>query len=157
VRRGRCQPRDTVPPTPVRITRRALEGGPNAPSNPLLVTLQDQTVTSGRWKAPPPSLSALCGHPCHCCATPCTATTTPTLLGTRGQAAATPATAPRTERRQRLLRARLKASRSTTTPPPSKSPLFKHRARHDTVTGARFARMVVSSTTLYAIPPHVAK
>jgi hypothetical protein len=31
VRRGQCQPRDTVPPTFVRLTRRALEGG--GPSN----------------------------------------------------------------------------------------------------------------------------
>jgi hypothetical protein len=28
VRQGQCQPRDTVPPTPVWLTRRALEGGP---------------------------------------------------------------------------------------------------------------------------------
>jgi hypothetical protein len=27
MRQGRCQLRDTVPPTPVRLTRRALEGG----------------------------------------------------------------------------------------------------------------------------------
>jgi hypothetical protein len=27
VRRGRCQPRDAAPPTPVQLTRRALEGG----------------------------------------------------------------------------------------------------------------------------------
>jgi hypothetical protein len=33
VRQGRCQLRDTVPPTPVRLTRRTLEGGPVAPSN----------------------------------------------------------------------------------------------------------------------------
>jgi hypothetical protein len=84
--------------------------------------------------APSPSLSVLCSHPRPCCATPRTATTTPTLLSMRGRDAATPTTAPRTERRQRLLRVRLKAPRSTTTPPPSKSPLFKHRARHDVVT-----------------------
>jgi hypothetical protein len=35
--------------------------------------------------------------------------------------------------------------------------MFKHRMRHDAVVGARFARMVVNSTALYAIPPHVAK
>jgi hypothetical protein len=40
VRRGRCQPRDAAPPTPVRLTRRALEGGPAAPSICFLVTLQ---------------------------------------------------------------------------------------------------------------------
>jgi hypothetical protein len=48
VRRGWCQLRDTVPPTLVRLTRRALEGGPVAPSSPPLITLQGQTVTSGR-------------------------------------------------------------------------------------------------------------
>jgi hypothetical protein len=41
VRRGRCQSRDAAPPTPVRLTRRALEGGPAAPSTCFLVTLQD--------------------------------------------------------------------------------------------------------------------
>jgi hypothetical protein len=40
VRRGRCQPRDATPPTPVRLTRRALEGGPAAPSTCFPVTLQ---------------------------------------------------------------------------------------------------------------------
>jgi hypothetical protein len=40
VRRGRCQSRDAAPPTPVRLTRRALEGGPAAPSTRFLVTLQ---------------------------------------------------------------------------------------------------------------------
>jgi hypothetical protein len=56
VRRGRCQLRDTMPPTPVRLTRRTLEGGPVAPSNPPFVTLQGQTVTSGRRER----------HPCRC-------------------------------------------------------------------------------------------
>jgi hypothetical protein len=40
VRRGRCQYRDAAPPTPVRLTRRALEGGPAAPSICFPVTLQ---------------------------------------------------------------------------------------------------------------------
>jgi hypothetical protein len=40
VRRGRCQSRDAAPPTPVRLTRRALEGGPAAPSTCFLVILQ---------------------------------------------------------------------------------------------------------------------
>jgi hypothetical protein len=54
VQQGRCQLRDIVPPTLVRLTRRALEGGPVAPSNPLLVTPQGQTVTSGRRERHPP-------------------------------------------------------------------------------------------------------
>jgi hypothetical protein len=40
VRRGRRQSRDAAPPTLVRLTRRALEGGPAAPSICFLVTLQ---------------------------------------------------------------------------------------------------------------------
>jgi hypothetical protein len=56
VRRGQCQLRDTVPPTLVRLTRHALEGGPATPSSPLLVTPQGQTVTSGRRER----------HPRHC-------------------------------------------------------------------------------------------
>jgi hypothetical protein len=84
VRRGRCQPRDTVPPTSVRLTHRALEGGPAEPSNAFPVTTQDYAVTSGRRERSSPSLSALCGHPCHCIATPGTATTSPMLLERTG-------------------------------------------------------------------------
>jgi hypothetical protein len=40
VRRGRRQSRDAAPPAPVRLTHRALEGGPAAPSTCFLVTLQ---------------------------------------------------------------------------------------------------------------------
>jgi hypothetical protein len=65
VRRGRCQLRDTVPPTLVRLTRHALEGGSDAPSSPPLVTLQGQTVTSGRRER----------HPRHC--QPCAAIPAP--------------------------------------------------------------------------------
>jgi hypothetical protein len=39
-RRGQRQSRDAAPPAPVRLTRRALEGGPAAPSTCFLVTLQ---------------------------------------------------------------------------------------------------------------------
>jgi hypothetical protein len=56
VQYGQCQPRGTVLPTPVRLTRRALGGGPAAPSNPSLVNLQGQTMTSGRREH----------HPRHC-------------------------------------------------------------------------------------------
>jgi hypothetical protein len=86
VRRGRCQLRDTVPPTLVRLTRRALEGGPAEPSNTPSVTTQGYVVTSGRRERSSPSLSTLCGHPYHCSATPGTVTTSPMLLeytGTR--------------------------------------------------------------------------
>jgi hypothetical protein len=147
VRYGQCQPRGTVLPTPIRLTRRALEGGLAAPSNPSLVNLQGQTMTSGRRER----------HPRPCSATPGTATTTPALLSTRGRDAATPATVPRTDRRQQLPRARLKAPRPTTTPSPSKPPLFKYETRHDDKTGARAARTAANFPALHAIPPHVAK
>jgi hypothetical protein len=71
VRYGQCQPRGTVLPTPVRLTRRTLEGGPAAPSNPSLMNLQGQTVTSGRRNAiaasvgpvrPPPYPQHHAGH-----------------------------------------------------------------------------------------------
>jgi hypothetical protein len=107
--------------------------------------------------APSPPLLVLCGRPRACSATPGTATTTPALLGTRGRDAATPATVPRTDHHQRLPRARLKMPRPTTTPSPSKPPLFEYRTRHDDKTGARTARMAANSAALHAIPPHVAK
>jgi hypothetical protein len=42
-----------MPPNLVRLTRHAFEGGPAAPSSPPLVTLQGQTVTSGRRERHP--------------------------------------------------------------------------------------------------------
>jgi hypothetical protein len=92
MRHGQCQLRGTVPPTPVRLTRRALEGGPATPSNPSLMNLQGQTMTSGRRDTilatvgpvrPPPCLQHRAGrcynnfsavghagtgrrHACHC-------------------------------------------------------------------------------------------
>jgi hypothetical protein len=71
VRHGQCQLRGTAPPTPVRLTRRALEGGPATPSNHFLVNLQGQAMTLGRRDAipvtvdpvrPPPCLQHLAGH-----------------------------------------------------------------------------------------------
>jgi hypothetical protein len=53
VRHGQCQLRGTAPPTPVRLTRRALEGGPTTPLNRFLVNLQGQIMTLGRWDAIP--------------------------------------------------------------------------------------------------------
>jgi hypothetical protein len=118
-----------------------------APSNPSLMKLQGQTMTSGRRER----------HPCPCSATPGTATTTPALLSTRGRDAATPATVPHTDHRQWLLRAHLRTPQPTTTPPPSKPPLFKYGTRHDDKTGARAARTAANSPALHAIPPPVAK
>jgi hypothetical protein len=82
VRHGQCQLRDTAPPTPVWLMRRTLEGGPAAPSNPSLMNLQGQTMTSGRQERHPRPCSATSGcynnsgavehagtgrhHACHC-------------------------------------------------------------------------------------------
>jgi hypothetical protein len=73
-----------MPPTPVRLTRRALQGELAKPSNAFPVTTQGYAMTSGRRERSSPSLSALCGHPRHCSATPGTATTCPTLLERTG-------------------------------------------------------------------------
>jgi hypothetical protein len=146
-----------VLPTPVRLTCCALEGGLAAPSNPPLVNLLGQTVTSGLRERHPHHCPSCAGHPRPCSATPGTAPTTPALLSPRGRDAATPATVPRTDRRQRLPRARLKTPQPTTMPSPSKPPLFKYGTHHDDKTGARTARTTASSPALYAIPPHVAK
>jgi hypothetical protein len=71
VRHGRCQPRDAAPPTPVRLTCRALEGGPATSSKCFPVILQDQVMTLGRWGAipatvncrrPPPCVQRYAGH-----------------------------------------------------------------------------------------------
>jgi hypothetical protein len=107
--------------------------------------------------APSLPLLVLCGRPRACNAMPGTATTTPALLGTRGRDTATPATVPRTDHRQRLPRARLKTPQPTTTPSPSKPPLFEYRTRHDDKTGSRTAGTAANSAALHAIPPHVAK
>jgi hypothetical protein len=63
VRRGRCEHRDTMPPTSVRLTHRALEGVPAAPSSPLFAALQGQTVTSGRREHHPRRCQSCAGHP----------------------------------------------------------------------------------------------
>jgi hypothetical protein len=71
VRHGQCQLRGTVPPTPVRLMRSALERGSATPSNHFLVNLQGQAMTLGRRDAipvtvdpvrPPPCLQHHAGH-----------------------------------------------------------------------------------------------
>jgi hypothetical protein len=64
VRHGQCQLRGTAPPTPVRLTRRALEGGPATPSNHFLVNLQGQTMTLGRRNAIPATVGPVRPPPC---------------------------------------------------------------------------------------------
>jgi hypothetical protein len=156
VRHDQCQPHGTVPPTPVRLTRRALEGaGCTLELFPRESAGSDHDVRPAG--APSPPLLVLCGRPRPCSATPGTATTTLALLNTRGRDAATPDTVPRTDHRQRPPRARLKTPQPTTTPSPSKLPLFKYGTRHDDKTRARTARTTANSTGMHAIPPHVAK
>jgi hypothetical protein len=84
VRQGRRQLCDTVSPTPVRLTRRALEGGPAAPSNIFYLLIQGHTVTSGQRDRSSPSLSILCGHPRQCSTMPDAVRDIPTLLGRTG-------------------------------------------------------------------------
>jgi hypothetical protein len=101
MRQGRCQLCDTVPPTPVRLTRRALEGGLVAPSSVFSVLTQGHAVTSGRRDRSSPSLSTLSGHPRHYCTTPDTVAASRRCWGARGQDVATTTTVPRTGPRQR--------------------------------------------------------
>jgi hypothetical protein len=101
VRQGRCQLLDIMPPTPVRLTCRALEGGPAAPSIIFHVLMQDHAVTSGRWDRTSPLLSTLCDRPRHCCTTPDTVTTSQRCWDARGRDITTIATVPRTDPHQR--------------------------------------------------------
>jgi hypothetical protein len=144
-----------VPPTSVRLTRRALEGGPAEPSNVFPVTTQGYDVTSGRRERPSPSLSIPCGYPRHCSATPRTATTSPTLLErTRtGHRHNHHCTGPRG--RPPRAGSRTTVGQPTAAPPPLKPLLYEHRTHHDATTGTRFARTVVNSMALLAMPPHV--
>jgi hypothetical protein len=64
MRHGQCQLRGTAPPTPVRLTHRALEGGPATPSNHFLVNLQGQIMTLGRWDAIPATVGPVRPPPC---------------------------------------------------------------------------------------------
>jgi hypothetical protein len=64
VRHGQCQLRGTVPPTPVRLARRALKGGPATPSSHFLVNLQGQIMTLGRRDAIPATVGPVRPPPC---------------------------------------------------------------------------------------------
>jgi hypothetical protein len=159
VRQGRCQLRDTVSPTPVRLTRRALEGGAGSILEYLLCAYTGPrcdvrpagsvipvTVSPVRPSPPLPHHAGHCGN-------------TPALLGrtgtrhrhnghcaTYGPSSTAPSNRPTTV-----------AGQPTATPPPSKPPLYEHRTHHDASTGAGFARTSVGSAALFAIPLHVEK
>jgi hypothetical protein len=156
VRHGRCQPCDAALPTPVRLTCRALEGGPATPSKCFPVVLQGQVVTLGRRDAIPATVNCRrtppriqphaghCGnssgtvrhagtgrrHACHCTS--------------YGSSSATPSRPPGT-------------SRPTTAPLPSKIPLFGYKIRHDGKIAARTIKAAAHSTARRTILPHVAE
>jgi hypothetical protein len=157
VRQGQCQLRDTVPPTPVRLTRRSLEGGPVTPSNIFYVLMQDHAVTSGRWDRSSPSLSALCGHPRHCRTTPDAVATPRRCWDIWGQDITTTATVARTGFPSTAPSnwPTTAAGRPTTAPQPSKPLLYEHRTHHDASTGAGFARTDVGSVALFDILVHI--
>jgi hypothetical protein len=146
-----------VPPTFVRITRRALKGWPTEPSNAFSVTTQGYVVTSGRRERP--------SRRCQSCAAIPVAVAPRRVLqrhprccwSARGQDVAIPAAVPRTGPLGQPPQAgpRTTAGEPTATPPPSKLLLFGHRTRHDATTGTRFARTDVNSLALLAMPPHV--
>jgi hypothetical protein len=154
--RGRCQPRDAAPPTPVRLTCRALEGGPATPSKCFPVTLQGQVKMLGRRGAipatfncrqPPPRVqphAEHCGnsssavrrartgrhHACHCVP--------------YGSSSATPSSPPEG----------ITANHCAL---PSKPPLFGYKIRHDGEIAARTVKAAAYSTVRRTILPHVAK
>jgi hypothetical protein len=75
------------------------------------------------------------------------------------QDVAAPATVRPTASRQSHPRVsvRTTTTREAPTPPPSKPLLGGYRARHDAPPEARFARMVIHSIALSAMPSHVAR
>jgi hypothetical protein len=84
VRHGRCQSCDTVMPTLVQLTRRALKRGrqnPRRGTGVYSALAQDYAVTSGQRDRSPPSPSVLCGHPRHHNTIPGTASPSPMLWG----------------------------------------------------------------------------
>jgi hypothetical protein len=96
-------------------------------------------------RPPPPSQH----HPGHCI-------TTPYTVGIRGDK--TPPRRLLCARRPPVSRTLESNVRMTTPrPPPSKTVLGGHRARHDALQEARLARTTVHSIVLCAIPPRVAR
>jgi hypothetical protein len=161
VRHGQRQSCGTVPPTPVRPTRRTLKRGRRSPRREdgrlrhahtglrrdVGLTGPVTSVAIGPVRPSPPSPTpsrALHHQPRHC-------------GGTGRQDAATPAAvrpaASRQPHPQTYVWATTKWEIPTT--PPSKPLLDGYRARHDAPPYARFARMAAYSTTLYTMPLHV--
>jgi hypothetical protein len=70
---------------------------------------------------------------------------------------ATPATVPRTDRRQQPPQARLGTPRSTAAPLLSKPPLFGYKIRHDDQIVAGTIKAAAYSAALHTMLPHVAE
>jgi hypothetical protein len=159
VRHDQQQPRGTVPPTPVRLTRCTLEKGRRSPRRGDERLLHARTglhrdvrpvgaVTSvaiGPVRPSPPSRR----HPGHCI-------TIPDAVEVCGD---------RTPPRRLLclvlphVNGTLESSRER---PSNRRPLCRHPrscswTRHDAPPEARFARTVIYSMALYAMPPHIDK
>jgi hypothetical protein len=148
-----------MPPTPVRLTRRALEGGAGST---LECLFRDYTgpcrdvrpagevflVAVNPVRPSPP----LPRHAEHCDDIPMLLVCTGTRHRHDRHCAAygPPLTTPSN-------RPTAAAGRPTTTPPPSKPLLHEHRTHHDASTGARFTRTTISSVALLSTPPHVGK
>jgi hypothetical protein len=116
-------------------------------------------VTSGQRDRSPPSPSVLCGHPRHHNTIPGTTPPSPTLWGygtTRCSHASCCAPSASHQQHPRVS-VRTMTPRKTSTPPPSKLLLGRHRARHDVPPEARFARTAVHSVVLFAMPLDVAR
>jgi hypothetical protein len=133
VRYGQCQLRDTAPPTPVWLTCRALEGGPATPSNRFLVNLQGQTMTLGRRDTipaivgpvrPPPCLQHHAGY-CYNHSGAVRHAGTGRRHASHYIPYGSPPTAPLSPSEDATV---------TTTPLPSKLPLFGYRTRYDNTT-----------------------
>jgi hypothetical protein len=139
--------------TPLKKDGGTLEGKTHDYSS----SARDDAMTSGQWERSPLSPSALCDRPRHRDAIPATASPYPTLwkhaaTGHRnaghcalyGLMSTTPssphADGPRT---------------SNLYATPSKPLLDAHRTRHDSPPEAGFAKTVVYSTALYAMPTHI--
>jgi ferredoxin len=145
VRRGRCQSRDAVPPTPVRLTRRALKGGPATPSICFLVTLQDFVEALGRRGAIPATVNGMVAAPAR--TNPRRALWQQLLrCGACGTGRCLTCHCARTDRRQQPPRACLKTSRPSAALPPSKLLLFGYKIRHDGRIAARTVQAAAYST-----------
>jgi hypothetical protein len=100
----------------------------------------------GRWDAIPATVNSMAAVPARTSPRPDAVATAPALWSVRERDAALPATVPRTDRRQQLPRAHLKASQPSAALLPSRPPLFGYKIRHDGRIAARIAWAAAYST-----------